>query len=153
MTILASAAVLGPPLLAGASPELAKYLAPWQVGLAVPLIVASGAISLALQLELERKLLVASVRTVVQLLLVGYVLEWIFSVNQWPVVLALMLSMTLIAGIAAVRRVERPYRGLSLDSILSIGREFLDRDRDCAWARSSGPSPGTGRSTRFRCWA
>lgn len=102
------------------TPETAKYLAPWQVALAVALILICGAVSLALQLGLEQRLAVASIRTVVQLLLVGYVLQWIFTVNQWPVVLAMMLLMTLIAGIAAVRRVESRYPGLPLDSIVSI---------------------------------
>jgi putative ABC transport system permease protein len=100
--------------------ETAKPLAPWQVGLAVALVLVSGAISIALQLGLERRLFVASVRTVVQLLLIGYVLEWIFAAEHWGIVAALMLAMTLIAGVSAVRRVERRYRGLVLDSILSI---------------------------------
>ena len=51
----------------------------WQVGIAAALILISGAISLLLRLGLERRLLLASVRTVVQLLLVGWVLEWIFE--------------------------------------------------------------------------
>ena len=77
-------------------------------------------ISLLLQLGLQRRLLVAAVRTVVQLLLIGYVLQWIFKANQWSVVLGLMLAMTLIAGFAAVRRTGRRYPGIWLDSIISM---------------------------------
>jgi putative ABC transport system permease protein len=93
----------------------------WQVAVAASLVVISGAISLALRLGLERRLLVASVRTVVQLLLIGLVLRWIFlQGRQWYVVLALLAAMTLIAGIAAARRVEWRYQGMWLDSIVSI---------------------------------
>ena len=93
----------------------------WQLGIAASLILISAAISLVLQLGLGRRLLIASARTVVQLLLIGLVLQWIFAPGrQWYYVSALMVAMTLIAGIAAVRRIERRYRGIWLDSIVSI---------------------------------
>jgi putative ABC transport system permease protein len=96
-------------------------LSPLQVGLAVLLILISGAISLALQLGMERRLLLASVRTVVQLLLIGWVLEWIFAPDRpWYVVLSMIVVMTLIAGGAAVRRTERRYRGIWLDSLIAM---------------------------------
>lgn len=96
-------------------------LSPWQLAIAASLIVISGTISLLLRLELERRLAVAAVRTVVQLLLIGLVLGWIFRPQQpWYVVLALMLVMTLIAGAAAVQRTGRRYQGIWLDSIISM---------------------------------
>jgi putative ABC transport system permease protein len=98
----------------------AKPLAAWQVALAVALVIASGAISLGLRLGLERRLAVASVRTVVQLLLVGYILEWIFATSDWITIVAVMVAMSLIAGLAAVSRAQRSYRGIRLDSILSM---------------------------------
>jgi putative ABC transport system permease protein len=97
-----------------------QVLSAWQVAIAVSLILISGLVSLLLQLGLERRLLVASVRTVVQLLLVGVVLQWIFNVGQWYVIAAMMLVMTLIAGGAAVQRTERRYRGIWLDSVISM---------------------------------
>ena len=51
----------------------------WQLAIATSLILISGAISLALQLKLEGRLLLAALRTVVQLLLIGLVLDWIFA--------------------------------------------------------------------------
>lgn len=96
-------------------------LGPWQLGIAASLILISGLISLALQLGLERRLLVAAVRTVVQLLLIGMVLRWIFAPDRgWYVIVGLMLVMTLIAGNAAVGRTPRRYRGIFLDSIISM---------------------------------
>ncbi len=101
----------------------AEYLELSVPGLAVAagLILICGAISLALQLGLERRLLLAATRTIVQLLLIGLVLAWIFAPGRpWFVVIGLMSVMTLIAGLAAVQRTGRRYRGIRLDSIISI---------------------------------
>jgi putative ABC transport system permease protein len=93
----------------------------WQVAIAASLILVNGAISMALRLGLEWRLTVASVRTVVQLWLVGLVLGWIFAAGrQWYIVVALMALMTLVAGIAAVGRIERRYRGIWWDSVVSM---------------------------------
>jgi putative ABC transport system permease protein len=93
----------------------------WDVSIAAALIVVSGAISVGLRLGLERRLLLAAVRTVVQLLLIGLVLLWIFAPGRpWYFVVGLATVMTLIAGGAAVRRTERRYRGVWLDSVISM---------------------------------
>ena len=47
-----------------------------QIGLAAALILANGLISLLLGLKLGRSIIWASIRTIVQLLLVGLVLMW-----------------------------------------------------------------------------
>ncbi len=99
-----------------------KYipLGMWQLAAAASLIVVSAAISLLLRLGLERRLMLAALRTVVQLMLLALVLKWIFQHGQWYFVVALMAAMTLVAGWAAVRRVERYYAGLLLDSMLAV---------------------------------
>lgn len=91
-----------------------------QVGLAALLILINGGISLALRLGLERRLLVASVRTTVQLLLVGMVLQQVFALQSPRVVVVWMLFMAVVAGVAAVRRSDRRYPGIWWDSVLSI---------------------------------
>jgi putative ABC transport system permease protein len=63
--------------------------------------------------------LVASVRTVVQLLLIGMILQWIWHA-QWPAVLAVMLIMSSIAGLSAVRRNKRRYPGIWLNSLTAV---------------------------------
>jgi putative ABC transport system permease protein len=88
-----------------------------QVALAALLIVINGAISILLKLDLERKLLVAAACTVGQLLLIGLVLEWVFRVDRWYVVLAMMTLMTLVAGVAAIRRTHIRYPGIWQRSI------------------------------------
>jgi UDP-glucose/iron transport system permease protein len=92
----------------------------WQVALAALLIVVNGAISVALRLGMERSLAVASVRMTLQLLLVGLVLDWVFRVERWYVVLGMLAVMTLVAGFTAVDRSTRRYRGIWLDTIISV---------------------------------
>src|SRR3954447_14076085 len=92
----------------------------FQVALAALLILINGGISVLLRLELERRLLVAAVCTVVQLLLIGLVLEWVFRVNRWYIVLGMMLVMTMVAGVAATQRAHLRYPGIWLSSIVSV---------------------------------
>ncbi len=92
----------------------------WQVALAAALVVVNGAISVALKLGLERSLLIASVRTVLQLLLVGMVLESVFRWDRWYVVMGLACAMTLIAGVSAAGRNEWRYRGMRSDSVVAV---------------------------------
>lgn len=91
-----------------------------QVALAAALILVNAAISMALSLGMERRLLVAAVRTVVQLALIGLVLDWVFAVRSPWIVVALMAVMALVAGVAAVRRTDHRYRGIWLNSVGSI---------------------------------
>lgn len=91
-----------------------------EVALATLLVLINGALSFALRLGLGRRLLVASARSAVQLLLVGSVLQWVFAQRRWYVVVALLVPMTLIAGVAAVRRTDRRFPGVWLISIASV---------------------------------
>jgi len=93
----------------------------FQVGLAASLILINSGISALLRLGLGRRLLLAAACSVAQLLLVGLVLEWIFRVSRWYLVLALMLVMTGVAGVAAIRRTHIRYPGIWLSSIVSVG--------------------------------
>jgi putative ABC transport system permease protein len=95
-------------------------LSAWQVAIAASLVLVNGIISVVFRLGLERSLLIASVRMVVQLLLIGYVLRWVFQSNSVAPVLALAITMTIIAGISAVRRTERRYPGVYLASSVSV---------------------------------
>ena len=92
----------------------------WQVALAALLIVVNGVISIALQLRMEKTLLIASARTVVQLLLVGLILNSVFDPELWFLVFPVVVAMTLIAGITAARRNQRSYSGITIDTILSV---------------------------------
>jgi putative ABC transport system permease protein len=90
------------------------------VGLAALLVVVSGAMSMLLRLQLERRLFYASVRTAAQLALVGLVLGAVFALRTVWSVLAIASTMTVVAGISAARRAPRRYAGMSLDAIASV---------------------------------
>jgi putative ABC transport system permease protein len=82
------------------------------------LLLAAGLIGIAVgisrwqQLGLRRDLLVGAVRAVVQLMLVGYVLVYIFALHRWYLVLAALLVMLLVATRTAVDR--QPHRSRAL---------------------------------------
>ena len=81
------------------------------LGIAALLVVVNGGLSLALGLGIERRLVVASVRMVVQLLLVGLVLEALFSVVSPWLTGAAALSMVLFAGREATARQDKQLSG------------------------------------------
>jgi len=91
-----------------------------EICIAAALILINAAISVALKLNLERRLLIASLRTVIQLLLIGFVLEWIFETTRWYLVALILLTMSLIAGFAAVSRTSRRFAGIRLSSVIAV---------------------------------
>ncbi len=88
--------------------------------LASTLLLANGAVSLWLGLGLGRTLLLAGARTVVQLLLLGFVLVKVFSSSSPVVVAAICGLMILLAAHEAVRRAGRSYRGARRDIFFSL---------------------------------
>ena len=76
------------------------------------LIVINAAVSLAFQLGLGRRLLMAASRAVVQLLFLGFVLQSVFDIATPLVVFAVMAAMASIAGFEAVRRTTKRTRGI-----------------------------------------
>jgi len=95
-------------------------LGPLQLVLATVLIVAAGAVSMALRLGVERRLGVAALRTVIQLGLLGLVLEKIFALRNPVLVVGLLLLMTVFAAREAVTRASRHYRGILIDAWLTM---------------------------------
>lgn len=91
-----------------------------QLLLSASLILVNLGLSFALQLSLEQRLAIATVRMVVQLLLVGYILQWVFALDNPLWVLLLALLMTAIAGRAAVNRTRRRFPRVYWNSFLSI---------------------------------
>ncbi len=91
-----------------------------RLALSALLILVNVGLSAALRLGLSRSLLVASVRMVVQLLLVGFVLEWLFHQDQAPLIVLVGVAMALIAGVSAVQRTRQRFAGIYLNSLLSV---------------------------------
>ncbi len=80
--------------------------------LAGGLILIAIGISRWQGLGLTRDFAIGAIRTVVQLVLVGYVLVYIFALDRWYLVLAALLVMLAVATSTAVERQERPTRDL-----------------------------------------
>lgn len=91
-----------------------------QVAMAAGLILVNGIISIYLRLNLELSLLVASLRTIIQLLLIGLVLKWVFGQENVSVVLLLAFVMTIIAGMTAAGRNQKKFPGLYWNTIVSV---------------------------------
>jgi putative ABC transport system permease protein len=95
-------------------------LTPVDLAIAALLLIAPAVISLALKLGLEKSLAVAATRTVLQLTLVGLVLDWVFALGRWYLVLPFLLVMMTAAARAAVQRSERRYPGAYLGAFASL---------------------------------
>ncbi len=72
-------------------------LTPVDLALASLLLVADGVLSIVLGLGLHRRLAIAGVRMVLQLLLVGYLLRLVFASGHPSVTLLLIVVMALVA--------------------------------------------------------
>ncbi|MGB3544800.1 ABC transporter permease [Rubrivirga sp.] len=97
-----------------------------QLVLASGLLLVAIGLSVALRLGLTKGLAVAATRMVIQLTLVGLVLEWVFSSENAVVIVALAVGMALLAGHAAVRRTSRRFPGIWLDALVSVlGASFI----------------------------
>ena len=91
-----------------------------QLGLAALLMVLNFGLSILLRLGLNKTLLIACGRMVIQLLLIGFILEWLFSQNNPGLIVAIAFGMTVIAGLSAVGRTKRKFAGMYWSSVLSI---------------------------------
>ncbi len=101
-------------------------LTPNDLVLAALLILVNAGISIAFRLGLERTLLFASVRMVVQLALVGLVLKWIFEQTSPLWTLGLASIMVAAAGYEAISRQEHRISGwatygLGAGTLLLVG--------------------------------
>ena len=73
-------------------------ITPVDLSLTAILVVILAGCSWLLHLGIGRQLIFASTRMVVQLLLVGLVLSWVFSVATWWLVIVWAVAMVAIAG-------------------------------------------------------
>ncbi len=91
-----------------------------EVAIAAGLIGINAVLSWRLRLGLAKRIAVASVRMTVQLALVGLVLKQIFALASPAPVLGLAAVMTLIAGFAAVRRIDHRFDSIYLTAMCSV---------------------------------
>ncbi len=87
-------------------------LTPWDLSLAALLVLALALLSLKLSLGIGRRLLIAALRTVVQLSLLGLLLKFLFVQSHPLLIAALALFMLLVAGYEVMARQQRRFLGI-----------------------------------------
>lgn len=87
------------------------HLTPSDLSIPALLVLALAALSWRLRLGVERQLLIAALRSILQLLLLGLVLNTLFSQRAPLPILALALFMLLVAGYEVMARQKRRFRG------------------------------------------
>ena len=97
-------------------------LTPYDLSIAALILLIPALSSILLSLRLEKSLGVAALRTVIQLALIGFVLEWIFTFDRWYFVLPYLLFMIAVASFAAVSRSTKRVSG---SRILAFGALIL----------------------------
>jgi putative ABC transport system permease protein len=83
-------------------------------------MVFVGVVSIRLSLGIEKSLAVATLRTYVQLFILGLVLRWVFGIDSPWLVLALLLVMVAAAARTIVRRAPDAPRGIFGSSFVSM---------------------------------
>lgn len=87
-------------------------LAWWKLALTALLVLALAGVSLATRLGIGRSLLIAASRTVIQLALIGLVLEALFASSEFYWIALLALIMLLVAGREVMARQQRRLSGI-----------------------------------------
>lgn len=87
-------------------------LSPFDLSMAALLVLILAGASIILKLDLASRIVVAAIRTVVQLLLIGLVLKVLFAQVSLLFVSALSIFMLLIAGREVMARQQRRFGGL-----------------------------------------
>jgi putative ABC transport system permease protein len=100
-------------------------LTPVDLLVATVLVIAAGLVSLAMRLDIEKRLAISTIRTVVQLGLVGLILERVFALRRPVLIMAILAVMIIFAGREASNRSSRSYRGMRWDSLLAMGATCL----------------------------
>ena len=88
-------------------------LSPIDLTLASALVALDAGVSIALRLNLHRQLLWAALRMVVQLIAVGFILRFIFTLNSPLATLAIVMVMGMIAAREIAARPVHKFRGLA----------------------------------------
>jgi len=92
----------------------------WQLGLTVGLVAIAIGVSAARGLGLERDLAIATVRTFVQLIAIGYVLSFVFSTAHPALIVGILVLMLAVSAWTVAARQRRPTHALRLVVLASL---------------------------------
>ena len=87
---------------------------------AAMLMAVNIGLSIIIRLGMAKQWIIASLRMTVQLLFVGFILDWIFALNNPLWILVVGLLMTSVASITAVGRTRRRFAEIYLSSFVSV---------------------------------
>ena len=96
------------------------FLTSEQLLFASVLMAVNIGLSIILRLGMAKKWIVASMRMTAQLLLVGFLLDWIFALNNPVWILIVGLFMTTISSITAVGSTNKRFAEIYLSSFVSV---------------------------------
>lgn len=91
-----------------------------ELALATVFVLVTGALSIAMSLKLEKDLIIATVRTYLQLMALGFVLRWVFDNQTWWIVIALMFVMVTAAARVVLKRAPDAPPGVFGSAALSM---------------------------------
>jgi putative ABC transport system permease protein len=91
-----------------------------ELALATFFIMVAGVVSLAMSLGLLRSLAIATLRTYLQLIALGFVLTWIFSTHSVWIVLGVFLFMMLMTAQILLKRVKHKPSSLYLSTFTAV---------------------------------
>ena len=100
-------------------------IGPYHLAIGVVFIVVAGLTSLYHSLQLEKDLIIGTVRTFVQLFMLGYVLKFVFSINNAALVLAVFGFMTFFAAWTIHGRVKEKEISFFMPVFLSMVISFF----------------------------
>lgn len=109
-------------LFYGDGPDVGPaYISPTQIAIGAAVVVVNAYISFSLQLGLHWQLIIGSIRCVVQLTVLGYILVPIFKYDYWWLVVGYSLIMLLVGAIEANGRPAYHYKGMFMQIIACLG--------------------------------
>ena len=92
----------------------------FDLALCLGMIGIAIALSLWQKLGLERQLAYSTVRSLMQLIAIGYILDIVFAINDWWAVVAILAVMLTIATIVTRNRINQKLKGLLPTVALSL---------------------------------
>ncbi len=100
-------------------------IGPWQLGFGLLFILIAGAASFYHSLHLEKDLFIGTVRTFAQLFLLGYVLELLFAIDDYRLVISVFLFMILFAAFTIYGRIKEKQITFFIPVCLSMMISFF----------------------------
>lgn len=129
-------------------------LTPSDLAIASSLLLFDAVLSVVLRLNLHRQLVWAGLRMVAQLVAVGFLLRWVFSMHHPALTVAVVVVMSLIAAREIAARPERKFKGwiglwisgvgVAIATVVTVGLALTTAIRPQPWydARYAIPLAG-----------